>query len=103
MTSRAATTEWTFLLCIVLFVGHALSFLFTRWSIAFRSYGEARRTSNLDSASMVMVLPKLHRGKPDFCKLEHTKVRRPRSPLPLTEPSLMLTPCPPHSAPASPT
>ncbi|KPV77055.1 uncharacterized protein RHOBADRAFT_48125 [Rhodotorula graminis WP1] len=65
--------EWTFLLSIVLFGGHALSFLFTRWSISFRSRGEASRTNHLDSAHMVMVLPKLHRGKPGFCTLEHTK------------------------------
>ncbi|GJN87840.1 hypothetical protein Rhopal_000795-T1 [Rhodotorula paludigena] len=65
--------EWTFLLCIVLFGGHALAFLLTRWSITFRSYGEARHTSSLDSAHMVMVTPKLHRGKGEFCKLERTK------------------------------
>ena len=71
------TAEWTFLLSIVLFGGHALSFLFTRWSISFRSRGEATRTNHLESAHMVMVLPKLHRGKPGFCTLEHTKVRPP--------------------------
>jgi hypothetical protein len=35
-------TEWSFLLCICLFGGHALSFLSTRWSVGFRSRGEAR-------------------------------------------------------------
>lgn len=39
-------TEWTFLLCILLFGGHALSFLFTRWSVSFRSRGEARHVTN---------------------------------------------------------
>jgi hypothetical protein len=34
--------EWSFLLCICLFGGHALSFLSTRWSVGFRSRGEAR-------------------------------------------------------------
>ncbi|GAA6000885.1 hypothetical protein JCM10207_004705 [Rhodosporidiobolus poonsookiae] len=65
--------EWTFLLCIVLFGGHALSFLFTRWSITFRSRGEAIRTNDLNTAEMIMVLPKLHRGKAEFCKLERTE------------------------------
>ncbi|GAA5826152.1 hypothetical protein JCM11251_007183 [Rhodosporidiobolus azoricus] len=65
--------EWTFLLCIVLFGGHALSFLFTRWSMNFRSRGEARRVSTLEEARQVMVLPKLHRGKAEFAPIERTK------------------------------
>ncbi|GAA5951154.1 hypothetical protein JCM3765_002402 [Sporobolomyces pararoseus] len=64
--------EWTFLLCIVLFGGHALSFLFTRWSISFRSRGEAIRVYDIDTAQKIMVLPKLHRGKPEICTLERT-------------------------------
>ncbi|GAA5850779.1 hypothetical protein JCM8547_009088 [Rhodosporidiobolus lusitaniae] len=70
--------EWTFLLCIVLFGGHALSFLFTRWSMSFRSRGEARRVKSVDEAEKIMVQPKLHRGKAEFCKLERTK--RPGQP-----------------------
>lgn len=38
--------EWSFLLSIALFGGHALSFLMTRWSIAFRSRGEARHVES---------------------------------------------------------
>ncbi|BGP13232.1 hypothetical protein JCM10213_004997 [Rhodosporidiobolus nylandii] len=70
--------EWTFLLCIVLFGGHALSFLFTRWSIGFRSRGEAVRVNSLDAAQKIMVLPKTHRGKAEFCDLQRTK--RPGQP-----------------------
>ncbi|GAA5974104.1 hypothetical protein JCM11641_003436 [Rhodosporidiobolus odoratus] len=65
--------EWTFLLCILLFGGHALSFLFTRWSIAFKSRAEAVRVNNLDVAKQIMVMPKLHRGKAEFCELARTK------------------------------
>lgn len=43
--TRPSRIEWSFLLCIVLFGGHALSFLFTRWSVSFRSRGEARHVS----------------------------------------------------------
>ncbi|GAA6030029.1 hypothetical protein JCM8097_009222 [Rhodosporidiobolus ruineniae] len=70
--------EWTFLLCILLFGGHALSFLFTRWSINFRSRAEARRVSTLEDARQIMVVPKLHRGKAEFCNIERTK--RPGQP-----------------------
>lgn len=44
---RRRRVEWSFLLCIVLFGGHALSFLMTRWSIGFRSRGEARHVRTL--------------------------------------------------------
>ncbi|GAA5937029.1 ion-transporting P-type ATPase SPF1 [Sporobolomyces koalae] len=64
--------EWTFLLCILLFGGHALSFLFTRWSISFRSRGEAYRVNDIGTAQKIMVLPKVHRGKPEICHLERT-------------------------------
>ncbi|GAA5979114.1 hypothetical protein JCM10908_002809 [Rhodotorula pacifica] len=64
--------EWTFLLCIVLFGGHALSFLFTRWSINFRSRTESTHVSTFEAAQAIKVLPKLHRGKPEICKLERT-------------------------------
>ncbi|BGP22124.1 putative cation-transporting ATPase 1 [Rhodotorula toruloides] len=70
--------EWTFLLCIVLFGGHALSFLFTRWSMRFRARGEARHVEDLATAQQVMVLPKLHRGKPEMCKIQRSQ--RPGQP-----------------------
>ncbi|GAA5847692.1 hypothetical protein JCM5353_002617 [Sporobolomyces roseus] len=72
--------EWTFLLCILLFGGHALSFLFTRWSITFRSRGEAIRVNDIDTAKKIMVLPKVHRGKPEICVLERTQ-REGQSPI----------------------
>ncbi|KAK4050538.1 putative cation-transporting ATPase 1 [Microbotryomycetes sp. JL221] len=64
--------EWTFLLCIALFGGHALSFLFTRWSVAFRSRGEAKHITNINMARKVMVTPKPHRGKAEIVELERT-------------------------------
>lgn len=48
LTRTCAFAEWTFLLCILLFGGHALSFLFTRWSINFRSRTEATHVSLCD-------------------------------------------------------
>ncbi|GAA5938227.1 hypothetical protein JCM1841_000925 [Sporobolomyces salmonicolor] len=65
--------EWTFLLCICLFGGHALSFLFTRWSIGFRARGEARHVTDMDTAQRIKVIPKTHRGKPEICKIERTQ------------------------------
>ena len=67
-------SEWTFLLCIALFGGHALSFLFTRWSVAFRSRGEAKHITSIDAAQRIMVTPREHRGKPEIVKLERTQV-----------------------------
>lgn len=64
--------EWSFLLSIALFGGHALSFLMTRWSIAFRSRGEARHVSDLQTAQRIKVIPKQHRGKSEIVKLERT-------------------------------
>ncbi|KAL8291698.1 hypothetical protein RQP46_001956 [Phenoliferia psychrophenolica] len=65
--------EWSFLLCIVLFGGHALSFLGTRWSIAFRSRGEARHVTDLATAQLIKVIPQTHRGKAEIVKLERTE------------------------------
>jgi hypothetical protein len=42
-TDAGLCAEWTFLFSILLFGGHALSFLFTKWSMTFRSWAEARR------------------------------------------------------------
>ncbi|KAM0787920.1 hypothetical protein ACM66B_006126 [Microbotryomycetes sp. NB124-2] len=65
--------EWTFLLCIALFGGHALSFLFTRWSVAFKSRGEAKHITDIATAERIMVTPKPHRGKAEIVKLERTQ------------------------------
>lgn len=83
----------------MLFGGHALSFLFTRWSVSFRSRGEARHVSfnrqilgepslllkdlltillqvtNIDTAEKIKVIPHLHRGKGEIVNLERTEVR----------------------------
>ncbi|KAM0749614.1 hypothetical protein T439DRAFT_314935 [Meredithblackwellia eburnea MCA 4105] len=64
--------EWSFLLSICLFGGHALSFLGTRWSISFRSRGEARHVTNLQTAKKIKVLPHLHRGKAEIVDLQTT-------------------------------
>ncbi|ORY90726.1 hypothetical protein BCR35DRAFT_299290 [Leucosporidium creatinivorum] len=65
--------EWSFLLSIVLFGGHALSFLFTRWSVSFRSRGEARHVTDIDTAQKIKVIPHLHRGKGEIVRLERTE------------------------------
>jgi hypothetical protein len=97
--------EWTFLACVALGAGHALSFLITRWSIAMRARitcvpvspaplwplvravdrtaGRPRLTprsssqaSDLATAKLVQVMPKLHRGKGEIVRLFHKPVSR---------------------------
>ncbi|KAI5478803.1 cation-transporting ATPase 4 [Pseudohyphozyma bogoriensis] len=64
--------EWSFLLAICLYGGHALSFLGTRWSIDLRSRGEARHVNDLRTANRIKILPHLHRGKAEIVQLERT-------------------------------
>lgn len=41
--------EWTFLACVTLGAGHALSFLVTRWSTGARAWVTTRRVSSCTS------------------------------------------------------
>ncbi|GAA94246.1 hypothetical protein E5Q_00895 [Mixia osmundae IAM 14324] len=65
----------TFLLCLVLFGSHALSFLSTRWSTGIRARTTAYPASSVQSAEIVRVIPHLHRGPGELCKL--LRSRRP--------------------------
>ncbi|KAI0079207.1 endoplasmic reticulum Ca-transporting P-type ATPase [Panus rudis PR-1116 ss-1] len=54
--------EWTFLACVSLGVGHALSFLVTKWSTAANAFITTRNASSLETADCIRVIPAPHRG-----------------------------------------
>ncbi|KAL7421973.1 putative cation-transporting ATPase 1 [Cryptotrichosporon argae] len=62
--------EWTFIYCVLLFGGHALSFLVTRWSNAVRAKICYTTATSLASASRVRVVPKKGRGTGEMVPLE---------------------------------
>lgn len=66
--------EWTFVYCVTLFAGHALSFLATRWSSAFRTQVECRRAGSLEEAGLVRVVPRKDKGRGEIVPLERKRV-----------------------------
>jgi len=48
--------EWTFLACITLGVGHALSFLVTRWNTGIRTWVETRKVSAFVLLLLLMLI-----------------------------------------------
>ncbi|EJT45920.1 hypothetical protein A1Q1_05645 [Trichosporon asahii var. asahii CBS 2479] len=62
--------EWTFIYCVIVFGGHLLSFLATRWSNNVRAVLCYRPASSLDTASTVRVIPKKGKGKGEFVPLD---------------------------------
>ncbi|KAG7095136.1 hypothetical protein E1B28_005917 [Marasmius oreades] len=54
--------EWTFLACVTLGAGHALSFLVTRWSTGARAWIETRKARTLVEADCIRIVPQMHRG-----------------------------------------
>ncbi|KAK0440984.1 endoplasmic reticulum Ca-transporting P-type ATPase [Armillaria borealis] len=61
--------EWTFLACVSLGAGHALSFLVTKWSTGARAWITTRKASTLVDADCIRIIPHLHRGKGDIVLL----------------------------------
>ncbi|EJD08490.1 endoplasmic reticulum Ca-transporting P-type ATPase [Fomitiporia mediterranea MF3/22] len=61
--------EWTFLACVSLGAGHALSFLATRWSTAARAFITCRSVNDIRSADSIRIVPAEHRGKGGIVKL----------------------------------
>lgn len=55
--------EWTFVYCVLLGFGHALTFLTTRWSVGIRTFLENTKAESLDTARGVRVIPKKDKGK----------------------------------------
>lgn len=68
--------EWTFVYCVLLGFGHALTFLSTRWSVGIRTRLENTRADSLDTARSVRVIPRKDKGKGGIVKLERKKDER---------------------------
>ncbi|KAF9000770.1 endoplasmic reticulum Ca-transporting P-type ATPase [Hymenopellis radicata] len=61
--------EWTFLACVSLGAGHALSFLVTKWSAGARAWVTTNKASSYAQADCIRITPELHRGKGDIVPL----------------------------------
>jgi cation-transporting ATPase 13A1 len=73
--------EWTFIYCVLLFGGHALSFLVTAWSSGIRAKISFTTAASLEEASRVRVRPKKGRGTGEIVPLEKKMVRQPAVPV----------------------
>nr|XP_019046656.1 cation-transporting ATPase 13A1 [Kwoniella bestiolae CBS 10118]OCF25586.1 cation-transporting ATPase 13A1 [Kwoniella bestiolae CBS 10118] len=62
--------EWTFIYCVLLFAGHALSFLITAWSSGFNARISYTSANSLKDASKVRVIPSKGRGKGEIVPLD---------------------------------
>ncbi|PLW18388.1 hypothetical protein PCANC_08835 [Puccinia coronata f. sp. avenae] len=73
--------EWTFLLCVTVFGGHALSWLATRWNTTIRQAATSFRVDDINKADLVKVIPKPNKGTPAFCPILRSKrtVQNPKS------------------------
>ncbi|KAI0281854.1 hypothetical protein BGY98DRAFT_957834 [Russula aff. rugulosa BPL654] len=61
--------EWTFLACVLLGAGHALSFLVTRWSAKAKAWITTRKAPSLLEADCIRILPAPHRGQGEIVPL----------------------------------
>jgi len=66
--------EWTFLACVSLGAGHALSFLVTRWSAGARAAITCSNAGSLEQADCVRIVPIQHRGLGEIVPLEKKQV-----------------------------
>lgn len=73
--------EWTFLLCITVFGGHALAWLSTRWSTRIRQVATCLQVPDIQSANIIKAIPKPNRGSPAFCPIQRSQrtVKKPNS------------------------
>ncbi|KAH8096846.1 endoplasmic reticulum Ca-transporting P-type ATPase, partial [Cristinia sonorae] len=62
--------EWTFLACVALGAGHALSFLVTKWSTAMKARITTRGASSLEHADCIRLIPAAHRGVGEIVPLD---------------------------------
>lgn len=61
--------EWSFLACVSLGAGHALSFLVTRWSTAAKARITTLNAGSLQGADCIRLVPAPHRGKGEIVPL----------------------------------
>lgn len=61
--------EWTFLACVSLGAGHALSYLVTRWNTGAKARITTLNASSLETADRVRLVPTAHRGTGEIVPL----------------------------------
>ncbi|KAF8842460.1 endoplasmic reticulum Ca-transporting P-type ATPase [Paxillus ammoniavirescens] len=61
--------EWTFLACVLLGAGHALSFLVTRWSAGAKARITTRKATSIEDANCIRLVPHQHRGQGEIVPL----------------------------------
>ncbi|KAG1795219.1 hypothetical protein EV424DRAFT_1475431 [Suillus variegatus] len=61
--------EWTFLACVYLGAGHALSFLVTRWSAGAKAWITTRKARSIEDADCIRLVPHVHRGQGEVVPL----------------------------------
>ncbi|KAF8066823.1 endoplasmic reticulum Ca-transporting P-type ATPase [Lyophyllum atratum] len=66
--------EWTFLACVSLGAGHALSFLVTKWSAGARAWITTRKAHSVQEANCIRIVPHPHRGQGDIVPLQKKDV-----------------------------
>lgn len=66
--------EWTFLACVSLGAGHALSFLATRWSTGALAFITCRGAGSIQDADCIRIVPVEHRGKGEIVPLRKKDV-----------------------------
>ncbi|KAG9309968.1 hypothetical protein JVU11DRAFT_10001 [Chiua virens] len=71
--------EWTFLACVSLGAGHALSFLITRWSAGAKAWITTRATSSVEEADCIRLIPHQHRGQGEIVPLVKRVPSQPMS------------------------
>ncbi|EIN05518.1 endoplasmic reticulum Ca-transporting P-type ATPase [Punctularia strigosozonata HHB-11173 SS5] len=61
--------EWTFVGCVLLGAGHALSFLVTRWNAGAKAWVTTKAAKSLEQADCIRIIPNLHRGEGEIVSL----------------------------------
>ncbi|KAF8664216.1 hypothetical protein AX16_000779 [Volvariella volvacea WC 439] len=61
--------EWTFLACVSLWGGHALSFLVTRWSTGAKAWVTTVKAHSVEDADCIRIIPQQHRGSGEIVPL----------------------------------
>ncbi|KIP05730.1 hypothetical protein PHLGIDRAFT_30782 [Phlebiopsis gigantea 11061_1 CR5-6] len=71
--------EWTFLACVALGAGHALSFLVTKWSTGAKAWVETRKAASLADADCIRLIPAAHRGVGGIVPIDKRDPADPRT------------------------
>ncbi|KAF9561719.1 endoplasmic reticulum Ca-transporting P-type ATPase [Agrocybe pediades] len=71
--------EWTFVYCVLLGAGHALSFLVTKWNAGARAWITTNKAYSLQEADCIRIVPQMHRGQGDIVKIDKKDPSDPKS------------------------